>query len=186
MSEKDAIRYDMHLNPRARRIKIIVRRDGTIVVTKPRRASVREIELFVQKNAQWIARVRERFASLPKISRIETSSKEYKRFKKSALNFVQRRLEDLNTHYHLRYAKVFVRNQKTRWGSCSRAGNLSFNYRLIFLPPHLADYLLVHELCHLGQMNHSRAFWELAAQTIPDYAMRRKELRKLERTLLID
>ncbi len=186
MSERDAIQYDMRLNHRARRINITVRRDGGIVVTKPRWASMRDVERFVDRSSAWIVRTRNRFASLPKVSRIESSKREYTRFKKAALDMVRGRLRDFNAHYHLRYAKTFIRNQKTRWGSCSRAGNLSFNYRIVFLPPHLADYLLIHELCHLKEMNHSRRFWDLVAQTIPDYVTRRKELRKLERTLLID
>lgn len=122
---------------------------------------------------------------LPKTTRIETSANEYRRFKKAALGLVERRTRHFNVHYSLRYRKVFVRNQKSRWGSCSLAGNLSFNYRLIFLPPALADYVIVHELCHLREMNHSRAFWWLVAEAIPDYAACRKELRKWGHTLLI-
>ena len=75
------------------------------------------------------------------------------------------------------YHRVSIRNQKTRWGSCSRKGNLNFSYKLALLPLHLADYIIVHELCHLGQFNHSPAFWSLVALAAPDYQRHQKELR---------
>ena len=71
------------------------------------------------------------------------------------------------------YCRVSIRNQRTRWGSCSRKGNLNFSYKLALLPPRLADYLIVHALCHPGQFNHSPAFWALVALAIPDYRPRR-------------
>jgi predicted metal-dependent hydrolase len=68
--------------------------------------------------------------------------------------------------------------QKSRWGSCSRKKNLNFNYKLIQLPLELADYIVVHELCHLQEFNHGQGFWNLVGETIPDYKARRDELRK--------
>jgi predicted metal-dependent hydrolase len=67
--------------------------------------------------------------------------------------------------------------QRSRWGSCSRKGNLNFNYKLIQLPQELADYIVVHELCHLKQFNHSHAFWNLIAETIPNHIELRKILK---------
>lgn len=64
------------------------------------------------------------------------------------------------------------------WGSCSKKGNLNFNWRLIQLPPELADYVIVHELCHLKELNHSQRFWDLVGQAIPDYKERRQALRR--------
>ena len=87
------------------------------------------------------------------------------------------RLSHFNQYYGFSYSRVFIRNQKTRWGACSAKGNLGFNYRIAFLPPELADYVIVHELCHLGQFNHSRAFWELVEQQIPNHKELRHELR---------
>ena len=178
--------YTLRENARAKRVSITVRPDGSVFVSKPRWASEREVEGFVARSAAWIARAKARFEGLPKTSRIETSRKEYKRYKQAALDFVERRIRHFNAHYHLHYRKLFIRNQKSRWGSCSHIGNLAFNYRLLFLPQHLADYIIVHELCHLRHMNHSRAFWAAVAETIPDHLACRKELRKLERALLVD
>lgn len=67
------------------------------------------------------------------------------------------------------YTSISVRDQKTRWGSCSSLGSLSFNYRLIFAPPIILDYVVVHELCHLTHMNHSRDFWNMVASVMPQY-----------------
>ena len=76
------------------------------------------------------------------------------------------------------YSAISIRNQKTRWGSCSSRGTLSFNYRLIYLPLPLLDYLIVHELAHTKQMNHSRAFWEEVGEFVPEYRELRKDLRR--------
>lgn len=87
------------------------------------------------------------------------------------------RIEVFNKIYELPLNRVTIRNTKSRWGSCSKKGNLNFNYRIVFLPPALANYLVVHELCHLGEFNHSHKFWDLVAKTIPDYKKLQKELR---------
>jgi predicted metal-dependent hydrolase len=90
---------------------------------------------------------------------------------------VAARIAHLNCFYGYRIGKISIRNQKTRWGSCSRRGNLSFNYRLIYLPPAHQDYIIAHELCHLGQFNHSKDFWALVAHAVPNAKLIRKELR---------
>lgn len=76
------------------------------------------------------------------------------------------------------YSTLSIRDQKSRWGSCSSRGTLSFNYRLIFAPPRVLDYVVVHELCHLTHMNHSKNFWNLVAQVMPDYKQHKKWLRE--------
>ena len=101
----------------------------------------------------------------------------YETHKEAARVLVHERLAALNETYGFAYGRVSIKNQKTMWGSCSRRGNLNFNYRLLFLPPRLADYVIVHELCHLQELNHSRRFWELVSRAIPDYQSCRRELR---------
>ena len=71
------------------------------------------------------------------------------------------------------YGRITVRDQKTRWGSCSQTGNLNFNFRLILAPLEVLDYVVVHELCHRRQMNHSTQFWQEVAQVLPDYRKRK-------------
>ena len=80
------------------------------------------------------------------------------------------------------YGRLTIRNQKTRWGSCSSKGNLNFNYRLYFLPKELLDYVVVHELAHRIHMNHSPAFWQVVEQYCPNYRKYRQELKKIEST----
>lgn len=81
------------------------------------------------------------------------------------------------------YTSITIRDQKTRWGSCSGRGTLSFNWRLILAPPEILDYVVVHELCHLTHMNHSKKFWELVGSVIPDYKAKRKWLKENGHTL---
>jgi predicted metal-dependent hydrolase len=105
------------------------------------------------------------------------SKSEYLKYKNQALDLVKNKLEHFNKFYNFKYNKVTVRNQSTRWGSCSKSGNLNFNYKLALLPENLVDYVVVHELCHLGEFNHSKNFWDLVARVIPDFKDRRQELR---------
>lgn len=94
-----------------------------------------------------------------------------------AKKLVLERLAYFAPQYNVTFARVTIKDMTSRWGSCSRRGNLNFNYRILFLPPELVDYVIVHEVCHLREMNHSRAFWALVAQTIPDFAVRKHALR---------
>jgi len=107
------------------------------------------------------------------------SKKEFAEHKTSAFQLVIARIEHFNQFYGFTIGTVRIKNQTTRWGSCSKKGNLNFNYKLIHLPPELVDYLIVHELCHIGEFNHSKAFWSLVARTIPNYVELRKHLRGL-------
>ncbi len=100
---------------------------------------------------------------------------QYIKYKDQALILAENRIAYFNKIYDFKINKISIRNQKTRWGSCSRGGNISFNYKIALLPEKLTDYIVVHELCHLGQFNHSKDFWNLVAQTIPNH----KELRAI-------
>jgi predicted metal-dependent hydrolase len=99
--------------------------------------------------------------------------------KKTALRRIEDIIEHLNLSEEFEYNRITIRNQKTRWGSCSSKRNLNFNYRIVFLPQDLAVYLVVHEICHLLELNHSRKFWELVAQFLPDHKELRKKLNKI-------
>ncbi len=97
--------------------------------------------------------------------------------KELARKLVIERLEHYNRIYGFTYHRIAIRNQSTRWGSCSKKGNLNFNYRIALLPLDVADYIIVHELCHLGEFNHSSRFWSLVSKTLPDYQLLRQRLR---------
>ena len=113
--------------------------------------------------------------------RASTVTKHYKEFKEEARVVIHSRLEYYNSFYGFAYNRVSVRNQRRCWGSCTSLKNLNFSYKLLFLPEHLRDYIIVHELCHLGELNHSKRFWALVSRQIPDYKIRRKQMRQLER-----
>lgn len=104
--------------------------------------------------------------------------KHYLAHKEAARAFVHERLTHFNTLYGFSYKRVAIRNQRTCWGSCSEHGNLNFNYKILFLPPHLADYLIVHELCHLAELNHSSRFWLQVSRACPDYQALKRELKR--------
>lgn len=89
-----------------------------------------------------------------------------------------RRASDYAVVLDVSPAKVLVRSQKHLWGSCSSDGVLRFNWRLIMAPPHVVDYVVVHELCHLHHPHHQRPFWDTVATVLPDYGARRAELQR--------
>src|ERR1044072_8274606 len=93
----------------------------------------------------------------------------FRRHKEQARELILARLSVLNQGFGFFYSRVPGRNKRSRWGSCSAKGNLSFNYRILFLPPPLQDYVIAHELCHLKEFNHSPAFWNLVSVSIPEH-----------------
>jgi len=93
------------------------------------------------------------------------------------------RLQDISLRTGLRYQRALVRRQTTRWASCSARRTISLNAKLLFLPPDLVDYVLVHELCHLDQMNHSKRFWDLVRRHHPDFRKHKGQLRELWRSI---
>jgi predicted metal-dependent hydrolase len=116
-----------------------------------------------------------RMIQLPRMRR---GTKPYREAVARTRALVHARLEYHSKNYTTIYSSVSIRKQKTRWGSCSAKGNLNFNYRLGFLPFELMDYIIVHELCHIREHNHSPAFWTLVGHTYPNHRTLRTELRK--------
>ena len=107
--------------------------------------------------------------------------KQYLKVRDAARALVHSRVAHFNRHYGFKIKKIFIKNHKSRWGSCSEKGNLNFNYKLLYLPSAISDYIIVHELCHLAEFNHSPRFWSLVVRTIPNYEELKRELRRLER-----
>lgn len=111
---------------------------------------------------------------------IQTS---YEACKNRARKLVMERLRVYQPIIGVNFARVSIKDLRSGWGSCSSKNNLNFHYKIIFLPIEIADYIIVHELCHLVEMNHSHAFWYLVRQAIPDYRRRTLELRRLEKEM---
>ncbi len=175
--------YTVRRSRRSKQLKLAVYPNGTVIVTVPFSACSGAAEEFIRRKQEWVVRKVRQFAELSQITVPKPTAREYVVLRARALVAVREQLVHFNAQYGYSYGSVTIRNQKTRWGSCSRKKTLSFNYKIIFLPPHLADYIIVHELCHLAEFNHSPKFWRLVAQTIPDYAARKKELRKISFSL---
>jgi predicted metal-dependent hydrolase len=172
------INYTIKRTNRARRIVISVHSNTDVVVTMPMQMPVARAEHFVFSKMPWIVATQEKMRKKfeGKIS-LKQSRKEYEELKEQTRIFVEARLKHFNQHYNFSYKRISIRMQRSRWGSCSRKGNLNFNYKLIQLPQALADYIVVHELCHLKQFNHSHAFWNLVTETIPNHIELRKVLK---------
>lgn len=96
-----------------------------------------------------------------------------------AENYIPKRVNYIAKQFNFEFNKIKIKNQKTRWGSCSSKKNLSFNYRLISFDKKVIDYVIIHELCHLKEMNHSKDFWKLVEDCMPDYKLHRKMIQNL-------
>lgn len=153
-----------------------VKYDGTVTARVPMRASKRIIEKFIQEQEEWITRKqRGSYAVDPKkvLPAVET-----REGKEKIKHLIEERVSYYAQLMGVTYNRITMRNQKTRWGSCSSQGNLNFNNRLLFVPEELLDYVVVHELAHRKEMNHSRAFWNVVGTYLPDYKERRAKLRE--------
>ncbi len=174
------ISYQLKRSKRAKRMRLAVYCDGAIVVTSPFGIEQSIIEKFISDKKQWVLE-KIRFFKSVDIKAVRTfSHKDYIENKDKALALVNERVRFYNKEYGFSFNKIFIKNQKTRWGSCSRKQNLNLNYKIVFLPQKQRDYIIVHEMCHLKEFNHSRKFWALVEKTFPKYSDIRKELRNHE------
>jgi predicted metal-dependent hydrolase len=172
--------YKIKKRKNTKRFKISVLRDSTVLVSAPLKMPIEVIEKFIFMNKQWILEKIKYFTKKGPIIKIKTKKSDYQKNKISAYDLIIKKLEEFNKFYGFKYKNVTIRNQKTRGGSCSQKGNLNFNYKIIFLPEYLADYIVVHELCHLKEFNHSKNFWNLVHKTVPNYNKFNKELRQYD------
>ena len=124
---------------------------------------------------RWIKRRRKRRSSV---------TAHYLKHKEAARSIVLQKILFWNAHYSFTYNRVAIRNTRNCWGSCTSLKNLNFSYKILFLPEHLQDYIIVHELCHLQELNHKEGFWELVSRTIPHYKDCIQELKQSERDLV--
>lgn len=174
------ISYKLKRSKRAKRMRLAVYCDGSVVVTSPFGIGQSIIEKFIADKKQWVFDKIRFFKSTDSKAIRTFSRKDYLENKDRAFALVNERVRFYNEIYGYSYNKIFIKNQKTRWGSCSRKQNLSLNYKIMFLPQKHMDYIIVHEICHLKEFNHSRKFWALVEKAIPNYLDIKKELRNHE------
>jgi len=130
------------------------------------------------RNKKWvIKKIGNLFYLKTKTPKKKRKNLDYLKYKDQAYSIAKNRLDYFNQFYNYKWNNIVIRNQKTRWGSCSRKGNLNFNYKIALITKEASDYIVVHELCHLGEFNHSKNFWDLVAKTVPDYKKIRNDLR---------
>ena len=156
--------------------------DGQVVVRCPRRMKNGAIQAFVESKSQWIGKHLARQSQAPKLPPF--TQEEIQSLKQRALEIIPERVEYFAPLIGVTYGGITIRTQKTRWGSCSSKGNLNFNCLLMLTPPEVLDYVVVHELCHRREMNHSPKFWAEVERVLPDYDARRKWLKENGQTLI--
>lgn len=154
-------------------VGIQVNTDLTVTVRAPWNVSDNEIQRIIQKKEPWIQKhltqMKERREEYEKSGRQPLTAQDIQKLAQQALEYIPKRVEYFSKIIGVTYGRITIRNQKTRWGSCSSKGNLNFNCLLMLTPPEVIDYVVVHELCHRKQMNHSKKFWAEVEKILPDY-----------------
>ena len=153
------------IRSRRKTIAIQIDRNGQVILRTPYGITKRQAEKFLDEKKDWILK--------------NMISEEQRR---EGIERAKRIFPERTAYFALRmgvdYGRITIREQKTRWGSCSSKGNLNFNWKLILLAPELLDYVVVHELAHRREMNHSKNFWKIVEAELPDYRERRRRLKE--------
>lgn len=161
-------------NNRAKRIVISIK-PKFVRVTVPRRQTLKDAQKFVEQKIDWIKK---------HLKNMELLLKKNKKLpliiKKDAREILERRLAELAQLHNFQYNRVSIRNQQTRWGSCSSKDNISLNMKLLHLPEKLIDYILLHELVHTRVKNHSKDFWNELETIVPNARMMDNKLREYQ------
>ena len=162
-------------------IGIQINKDLTVTVRAPKRVSKREILRVLKEKDPWIRKhlelMRLRQLEAPEHEEPLLTDREIRELKKRALEVIPDRVAYYAEKIGVSYGRISIRHQKTRWGSCSSKGNLNFNCVLMKAPPEVLDYVIVHELCHRKEMNHSPRFWAEVEKILPDYRTAREWLK---------
>ncbi|TSC81797.1 MAG: putative metal-dependent hydrolase [Parcubacteria group bacterium Gr01-1014_20] len=172
------VAYTLRKSKRARRMRLAVYCDGSVVVTTPHDLQETIAERFIREKTEWLFSKLAFFKQFEGKPVVRYSHDDYLKYKDGALALIQERVNHFTNKHGYRYNKITIKNQKTCWGSCSRKANLNFNYKVLFLPENIQNYIVAHELCHLKEFNHSKRFWKLVAGVIPEYMEIRSQLKK--------
>lgn len=158
-------------------MRLQIHRNGQLVVTVPENMEHGLIEKFIAEKSTWIAEKIRYVNSIKDKVFLKSSKREYITYKEKALLLAENRIAYYNRLCRFNINSIRIKNTKSRWGSCSKKGNLNFSYKIALLSEDLADYIIVHELCHLQEFNHSKCFWELVSKALPNYLELRKKFK---------
>lgn len=151
-----------------------------VLVRVPYFVSDRDVMRLVEKKADWINKHRNahkhRSGQMAAVERL--TAEQLERLAEEAKAYLPQRVRYYAGKMSVSYGRITIRNQRTRWGSCSGKGNLNFNCLLMLMPEAVIDYVVVHELCHRIEMNHSKRFWDQVARVLPDYRSQKDWLRQ--------
>ncbi len=158
-----------------RTLSLQIKKDGSLLVRAPKRLAVGDIERFVSEKSAWIEKHLQRICNdgtAPPFT-----GEELRSLAKEAKSCLTPKVQVMAREIGVSVGRITVKCQKTRWGSCSSKGNLNFNCLLVLCPQDVVDYVIVHELCHRREMNHSKAFWIEVEKLCPTYKTQRAWLK---------
>ncbi len=176
---KDKISYHL-IRSRRKTVGLMFNDQAELVVRAPLRTSLKDIERILQKHERWIDEKRKLVKSRLECTKELTplSADELNTLAEEARRVIPERVKHYAPIVGVTYGRITIRKQKTLWGSCSANGNLNFNVMLMKVPPELLDYVVVHELCHRLEMNHSPGFWAEVTRVLPDGKLREKKMKE--------
>ena len=155
-------------------IAIQIMPDGSVVVRSPKRMRVDEVRKFVNSKSTWIEK---HLTNRVPRNEVKLTDSELKELRERTRILVTERVRYFAPLVGVTYNQIAIRAQRTRWGSCSSKGNLNFNCLLGLVPSEVLDYVVVHELCHRKELNHSDRFWNEVSRILPDYKARKQWLK---------
>ncbi len=163
-----------------------IKHDGSVIVRAPLYAGGEQIENFVLEHKAWLEkhlaeneRARQEYSAFSPLSDEDITALKIK-----ARQYIPVRVEYWADIIGVKYSSVTIRAQCTRWGSCSSKGTLNFNCLLMLTDTEIIDYVVIHELCHIKEMNHSKRFWALVGSVMPDYKAVQSRLKSTEGQIL--
>ena len=151
-----------------------------VLVRAPQRMTNQQIRVFLEQKREWIDKHQKILQSQAEMVRREPlyTEEDIKEFANKAMQIIPKKVEHYAKIVGVDYGRITIRNQRTRWGSCSSKGNLNFNCLLVLFPDEVIDYVVVHELCHRKHMDHSKAFYAEVERVFPEYKKCQKWLKE--------
>lgn len=172
------------IRSKRRTISVEIKNDMRIIVRAPLRMKNEDIRRFIDEKSAWIDKHLKVVKEQSEQYEPKLTDTEIKELADRAMRDIPERVEKHAKLIGVTFGRITIRNQKTRWGSCSAKGNLNFNCLLMLCPEEIRDYVAVHELCHLIELNHSPRFWAQVEKILPDYKERQKWLRENGSTII--